>query len=155
MSAAVIELYNADGTEFLKRIDIKKAINMLWRQVAVVLEAAEGTIGPFPRPRSLALVHYRFSKWKYDRAGEQVVTRRAILRRDKHTCAYCGKQGASTIDHVFPRSRGGEDSWDNLVTACLRCNNVKSDRTPKEAGMKLLYEPRIPSFDEIYSWGKV
>ena len=54
-----------------------------------------------------------------------------MLRRDAHRCAYCGG-GASTIDHVLPRSRGGADSWENLVACCLRCNNVKGDRTPQE-----------------------
>lgn len=150
-----VELYNADGTELLKRVDMKKAINMIHRQVARPLEVEEGPlIGPYHRPRSLVLVTYRYSDWKWKRARELAVTRRGVLRRDKHTCAYCGKQ-ASTIDHVFPKSRGGADSWENLVAACLRCNNIKDDRTPKEAGMRLLFEPRVPTFEEIFSWGKV
>lgn len=151
-----VELYNADGKELLKRIDLKKAINMIHRQVAVILEADEGPqVGPYHRPRSLILVNYRYSEWKWKRARELAVTRRGVLRRDKNTCAYCGKQNATTIDHIMPKSRGGEDSWLNLVAACLKCNNYKDDRTPKEAGMKLLFEGRIPTFDEIFSWGKV
>jgi 5-methylcytosine-specific restriction endonuclease McrA len=66
-----------------------------------------------------------------------------VLRRDNHRCAYCGK-GASTIDHVLPRSRGGADSWENLVACCLRCNNVKGDRTPQEMDWELRFTPRAP-----------
>jgi 5-methylcytosine-specific restriction endonuclease McrA len=71
------------------------------------------------------------------------VTRRGVLRRDNHRCGYCGKS-ASTIDHVLPRSRGGADSWENLVACCLRCNNVKSDRTPQEMRWELRFTPRPP-----------
>jgi Restriction endonuclease len=127
---------------------------MLWRGVARVREYGEGFFGPFEMPRSVELLRYVYARWKYERKGEIAVTRRGILKRDKFTCAYCGKDTASTIDHILPRSRGGEDSWDNLVAACLKCNNVKDDRTPKEAGMRLLFEPRIPTFAEVYAWGK-
>jgi len=71
------------------------------------------------------------------------VTRRGVLRRDNHRCGYCGK-AASTIDHVMPRSRGGADSWENLVACCLRCNNTKSDRTPQEMRWELRFAPRPP-----------
>jgi 5-methylcytosine-specific restriction endonuclease McrA len=71
------------------------------------------------------------------------VTRRGVLRRDGHRCAYCGK-AATTIDHVQPRSRGGVDSWENLVACCLRCNNVKGDRTPMEMNWSLRVSPRTP-----------
>jgi 5-methylcytosine-specific restriction endonuclease McrA len=50
-----------------------------------------------------------------------------------------------TVDHVIPRSRGGEDTWENLVCACIKCNNKKGDRTPEEAGMKLLRKPMKPN----------
>ena len=71
------------------------------------------------------------------------MTRRGVLRRDGHRCAYCDKS-ASTIDHVLPRSRGGADSWENLVACCLRCNNVKGDRTPQEMNWSLRIIPRPP-----------
>jgi 5-methylcytosine-specific restriction endonuclease McrA len=66
-----------------------------------------------------------------------------VLRRDSQRCAYCSAS-ASTIDHVIPRSRGGADSWENLVACCLRCNNVKGDRTPHEMGWSLRVQPRAP-----------
>ena len=59
------------------------------------------------------------------------VTRRGVLRRDGHRCAYCRAQ-AATVDHVMPRSRGGADAWENLVACCLRCNSAKGNRTPDE-----------------------
>ena len=74
-------------------------------------------------------------------------TRTGVLRRDDYTCAYCGEYG-TTIDHVLPKSRGGSSNWDNLVTACFKCNNVKDDNTPSEAGMELLFTPREPEMTQ-------
>lgn len=152
-----VELYNQGGTEFLKRVSLKHAMQMIWRGVARAIET-DGSFntshGAFERPKTLELVRYIYTKWRYEKKVDATVTRNRILKRDKHICAYCGVSGANTIDHIQPKSRGGEDSWLNLVTACLQCNNLKDDRYPKEAGMKLKYEPRVPSFAEVYSWGR-
>ncbi|MGC8877229.1 HNH endonuclease [Thermus sp.] len=73
------------------------------------------------------------------------LNRRNVLRRDRYTCQYCGRQGGElTVDHVLPRSRGGKHTWENLVAACRACNLKKGDRTPEEAGMRLLKPPRSP-----------
>lgn len=73
------------------------------------------------------------------------LTRRNVLERDRHTCQYCNYKGDDlTLDHIIPRSRGGGDSWDNLVTACMRCNIKKGNRTPKESQMPLSRQPRKP-----------
>lgn len=73
------------------------------------------------------------------------LTRRNILRRDANKCQYCGKKATDmTIDHVVPRSRGGRDSWENLVTACVNCNNHKGNKTPEEANMPLMVQPKKP-----------
>jgi 5-methylcytosine-specific restriction endonuclease McrA len=72
------------------------------------------------------------------------VSRRGVLRRDGHRCAYCTGQ-AATVDHVVPRSRGGADSWENLVACCLRCNGVKGNRTPEEMGWRLRVRPVAPA----------
>lgn len=69
-----------------------------------------------------------------------------IYKRDGHACVYCGGTERLTLDHVEPRSRGGRDSWDNLVTACQRCNTEKGDRNPHEAGLKMRHQPFRPSF---------
>ncbi|RLV08111.1 HNH endonuclease [Streptomyces griseocarneus] len=71
-------------------------------------------------------------------------SRRGVLVRDRHRCAYCGRR-ATTVDHVVPRSRGGEDSWLNTVAACAEDNHRKADRTPEQAGMPLLTAPFEPT----------
>jgi 5-methylcytosine-specific restriction endonuclease McrA len=73
------------------------------------------------------------------------LSRKNILLRDHSQCQYCGKHlppSELTLDHVYPRSRGGESSWDNLVACCKRCNHKKGNRTPEEAGMHLVRRPR-------------
>lgn len=75
------------------------------------------------------------------------LTRKNILRRDGHKCAYCGRSDLSfTVDHILPKARGGKDTWENLVTACLICNNKKGNRTPEEAGMPLKIRPYKPNY---------
>ena len=71
------------------------------------------------------------------------VSRRAIFARDQHCCQYCGAH-ADSIDHVFPRSRGGGHHWENVAAACKPCNLAKRDRTPEEAGMRLARPCRAP-----------
>ena len=73
------------------------------------------------------------------------LTKRNIFRRDDYECQYCGSGDELTIDHIVPQSRGGEDSWTNLATACRRCNNTKNDQTPQEAGMRLRRKPSRPN----------
>ncbi len=75
-----------------------------------------------------------------------VLSRHNIFRRDSHRCQYCLATEELTLDHVVPKSRGGKSSWDNLVTACKRCNSKKGDFTPQEANMRLAQEPYKPSF---------
>ena len=72
-------------------------------------------------------------------------SRREVFRRDSYTCQYCGRKGGHlTLDHVFPRHRGGRDAWENLVTACRACNQRKGGRTPEEARMPLRRRPFEP-----------
>ena len=73
------------------------------------------------------------------------LSRKNVMLRDHYTCQYCGRSlpaSELTMDHVTPRSRGGETSWENLVTCCIACNNRKGNRTPEEAGMRLARPPR-------------
>jgi len=75
-----------------------------------------------------------------------VLTRKNILKRDSLSCQYCGTKGSPlTVDHIMPKVRGGQDSWENLTTACVSCNNKKGNRTPREANLKLLSKPRVPN----------
>ena len=80
------------------------------------------------------------------RRKDIVLSRKNILKRDNHTCQYCGIRSVPmTIDHIVPRQRGGEDSWYNLVAACVVCNTRKGNRTPKAAQMKLVKRARKPT----------
>ncbi len=88
---------------------------------------------------------------RYDRTPRVTVrlTRRNLMFRDAHQCQYCGKRPPLrelNIDHVVPRSRGGDDSWENLVTACRPCNLRKGGKTPEEATMRLARRPFRPKW---------
>lgn len=79
------------------------------------------------------------------------LTNRGLFRRDQQICAYCAQVFHSellTRDHVQPKSKGGKDRWENVVTACSGCNRYKDDRTPEQANMKLVYVPYAPSRSE-------
>jgi len=137
------------GYEPLQRVSLAHAVRMLHRQVAVVEEAVDGrTFGPYPLPRVLRLVRYVQMRWR-NRRGIPTWSRSGMLERDGHVCAYCGTSGATTVDHVVPRSRGGGSSWLNTVAACLDCNHRKRDRTPQEAGMRLRFEPHVPTHRDV------
>lgn len=86
-----------------------------------------------------------------EKAGKVILSNKTLFARDKHTCAYCGdtfSNGQLSRDHVHPVSRGGENTWMNCVTACIKCNTAKGARTPKEFGHELLYVPYEPSHFE-------
>ncbi|WP_245930031.1 HNH endonuclease [Allonocardiopsis opalescens] len=120
---------------------------MLVRQVAVVEEVVEGaTFGTFPVPRVLRLVRYVTMKWRYGRTPSW--SKRGVHLRENGRCAYCERPG-DTVDHIVPVSRGGPSDWLNTVLACGPCNNRKRDRTPAEAGMRLLVTPRVPPWGEV------
>lgn len=80
--------------------------------------------------------------------GDKRKSSRAVFRRDSNLCAYCGNSfhdSQLTLDHVIPSSRGGDNSWKNLISACFPCNNRKGSRTPDEAGMPLRFKPFVPT----------
>jgi 5-methylcytosine-specific restriction endonuclease McrA len=126
--------------EPLHRVSVPHAIRMLVRQVAVIEEHGEATIGPFMVPKVLRLVRYVVMRWLH--RGTPACTKSGVKARDGR-CGYCGGP-ADTVDHIVPRSRGGERTWENSVAACFACNNRKANRTPKEAGMRLLVTPCVP-----------
>jgi 5-methylcytosine-specific restriction endonuclease McrA len=132
------------GYEPLAVVSFKRALVLVMNDKATVVERVDGdpvwgARGSYDRPAVILLTRYV----RIPGARRVPVTRRGVLRRDGHRCGYCGK-GATTIDHVLPRSRGGVDSWENLVACCLRCNNLKSDRTPQEMGWALRWVPQPP-----------
>ncbi len=95
----------------------------------------------FPLPTVIRLHKYVYLPYR-----GVMLTRQNIFRRDGHQCQYCGTSTDLTLDHVLPKSRSGKSSWDNLTTACKRCNSRKGDFTPEEAGMTLRQRPYKPSF---------
>ena len=86
------------------------------------------------------------------------LSRRLLFAQDRHLCAYCGAVchfGDLSMDHIVPASRGGGDTWNNLVTACRPCNQRKANRTPHEARMPLLYVPYAPNrYEDIIVRGR-
>jgi CRISPR/Cas system Type II protein with McrA/HNH and RuvC-like nuclease domain len=73
------------------------------------------------------------------------INRHRIYRRDNYQCVYCGSKRELTLDHVIPKSKGGGNNWENLVTSCSKCNVKKADRTPEEAKMKMSHKPYVPT----------
>jgi 5-methylcytosine-specific restriction endonuclease McrA len=131
----------------MSRVNIKRAIVLLVTGKAEPLDFTTGN-GWLVRSPSTAIhvpeqIRLTFGNkerlWKLP-----PVNRREVLRRDTHSCQYCGSKKHLTLDHVMPRSKGGLHTWDNVVTACERCNSRKGDRTPIEAGMALKTKPKAP-----------
>ncbi len=98
------------------------------------------------------------SHYRLDRGYTPPLCNETLFQRDGHICLYCGEhfhKRELSRDHVTPVSRGGQDTWNNLVTACIRCNLQKAGRTPEEAGMQLLAIPFTPTHAEyIYLQGR-
>ena len=94
-----------------------------------------------PLPRTILLAEYVYVAHRVTVTDSSRATFAGIFDRDGRQCAYCAAR-ATTIDHVQPRSRNGPNTWGNLVACCSSCNQRKADRTPAEAGMRLLWEPK-------------
>ena len=91
-------------------------------------------------------------KGKFKHTRKQVaLTNHNLFRRDLNTCGYCGRffvDEKLTRDHIMPKSRGGKDTWTNVIAACKKCNNHKDNKTPDEAGMELIWVPYQPVREE-------
>jgi len=115
---------------------IEEYENKTFREVRISSPSTEISL-----PFIVSLVEFVYDPYaSFLRSNSKIATKRAILTRDEFTCAYCGKK-ADTVDHIQPQSRGGQNTWTNLIAACKKCNNKKADRTPQEANMKLLWQP--------------
>jgi 5-methylcytosine-specific restriction endonuclease McrA len=139
---ALILLYGGSGRALDERGDSYEFGDWLQLPVRSADEAIPIVNGALRVPRVLQLLHY-------DRVPHPGVrlTRRNLMLRDGWSCQYCGRRGSPrelNVDHVLPRSRGGNDSWENLVVACHPCNRKKGRLTPREAEMPLLSTPHRP-----------
>lgn len=131
--------------EPLSTVALRRAVVLVMRNKAVVEQAhpglkvrAEQLEIPVPqviRLRKFVKVPFR---------ARAAWSRRGVLVRDRHQCAYGGRR-ATTVDHLVPRARGGGDTWLNTVAACTTDNHRKADRTPAQAGMRLLVQPFEPT----------
>jgi 5-methylcytosine-specific restriction endonuclease McrA len=135
--------------EPLNVVSVRRAVILLLKEKAEVVEAAEALLRSermaLPVPLVIRLVYYV----RIPRRFSLPLSRRTVLARDHYICQYCGSQPGKahlTIDHVLPRSRGGETEWENVVTACGPCNRHKGNRTPEEANMPLHRRPRRPRY---------
>jgi 5-methylcytosine-specific restriction endonuclease McrA len=118
----------------------KRAITLLFKDKAESIEASGKLVnGKYILPFVIKLKNYVPMP-----LNGMVLSRKNIFLRDNFVCQYCGKEGNLTIDHILPKSRGGDDSWSNTVVCCVRCNNKKGDKTLEEAGMKLAGTPYKP-----------
>ena len=123
---------------------VRRAVVLLYHSKAEMLENGSGFIHSasfnFPVPSVIRLAYIV----KRPRLVRKL-TRLEVFNRDQYTCQYCGKETRQlTLDHVVPRYRGGEHTWENVVSACIPCNRRKAGRTPEQAGMRLIRHPTPP-----------
>jgi 5-methylcytosine-specific restriction endonuclease McrA len=156
----------------IRIIDARRAFTMLAKEIAEVISLEDGSFHnyDFSSWSDIADLQHEYEldnhEWVrtaritlavpkivrvlgYDKLPKQEVrlTRRNIYARDANTCQYCGKKSSTrelSLDHVLPRVQGGSESWANLVCSCVKCNAKKGGRTPKQAHMRLIREPKKP-----------
>jgi 5-methylcytosine-specific restriction endonuclease McrA len=152
--------------EPLAVIPARRALSLLMRErvdaatedlIKIASPASELAIPAVLRLRRYIHVPRRGVRW----------SRRGVLLRDGYQCIYCGirsgeRRGSHilhkdefTVDHLIPRSRSGKNTWGNTACACPACNQRKGDRTPHEAAMSLLWEPKTPRVDYLVASGSI
>jgi 5-methylcytosine-specific restriction endonuclease McrA len=160
-------------------VSVRRAFTLLFRELAEVVHVEQGQYANynFESWREISELKAKFKEphedWVkavnfeiqvprvirllfYDRLPKQAVrfNRRNIFARDANRCQYCGKRFPTSelsLDHVLPRSRGGETSWENIVCSCVKCNVKKGGRTPHEAHMQLIRQPVCPKRSPMLS----
>jgi 5-methylcytosine-specific restriction endonuclease McrA len=128
--------------EPLNVTSVRRAHVLVFKGKAEVLEELRQPLrsasDTYPWPHVIRLVSYV----RVPRSVQRKISRRALFARDNWRCVYCGTTtGRLTLDHVVPRSRGGDSVWENVVTSCAPCNLRKGNRLPEEVAMHL---PRLP-----------
>ena len=159
-------------------INVRRAFGLLYRDLAEVLDVDDGRYANYDFETWLEMSELRAEEqhegddWvrsvnfailvprvirllKFDRVPKLSTrfNRRNLFARDNNQCQYCARVFPSSqlsIDHVMPRSRNGGTTWDNVVACCVRCNTKKGGRTPQEAHMKLLKQPRKPKHNPMF-----
>lgn len=140
-----ILVLNADGTP-INMASFKKGFLLILKGKAQVLAYEDTTPAnsekeSFKRPIVIQLNKYIVMPYK-----KLNLSKTNIFRRDNYTCVYCGSKTNLTLDHITPKSFGGKNTWENLVTACFPCNHRKGARTPEQANMRMVGKPIMPSY---------
>lgn len=160
-------------------VNVRRAFSLLYKAMAEVIDLDDGHYANYDFESWLLISEFRATDhdqpchedwvrsvnfsvqvprvirlYNYDRVPKHTLrfNRRNLFARDGHRCQYCGDAkplSQLSLDHVLPRSRGGGTTWENTVCCCLACNTRKGCRTPKEARMKLLTNPRKPRFNPL------
>ena len=124
-------------------VPVRRAVVLVLKQKAEVFHASDRELrserASLPVPSVIRLTYFV----KVPFRARAALNRRAVFARDGNRCQYCGG-AAENIDHVLPRSRGGQHVWENVVAACRPCNTRKEDRLPHEAGLTLRRRPVAP-----------
>jgi len=140
--------------EPLTIVPVHRAVRLVLDGKAEIVEEDDGKRfrserRTLPWPSVIRLVRYVHVPYRFRRQ----VTNTFLFARDDYTCQYCGRHRSElrgrqflTRDHILPVSRGGGNSWDNVVTSCSACNNRKGGRLPREAGLSLLSQPTEPNY---------
>lgn len=126
----------------------QKGYKLVWKGKAEVVKEDPTdvimTSRSIARPKVIRLLTYLYLPYRRLNLSKQ-----NVYRRDGFKCVYCGSGANLTLDHVLPRSRGGDNSWENLVTCCRKCNAKKDDRTPEEARMRMRHKSFVPTFSHL------
>jgi 5-methylcytosine-specific restriction endonuclease McrA len=131
----------------MSRIPLRRAVALLVTGLAEPVDYLSGQVWEVRSPSLVLQVpeHIRMTSGNPERHWKvPPVNRRGVLARDNHGCQYCGSRHGLTLDHVMPRSKGGLHTWENVVTACARCNGLKGDKLIHETQMQLRSKPKAP-----------
>ena len=135
---------NADGTP-INITTLKRGFGLYYKgKVDILKEYPQPIIGgssTYKRPSVIIMreyINFPFRKVRLNRHN--------ILKRDDNKCVYCGSKERLTLDHVIPKSKGGGNTWENLVTCCFSCNFKKDNKTYKEVGFTMSHKPFRPTF---------
>jgi 5-methylcytosine-specific restriction endonuclease McrA len=128
----------------------RRAVVLIYQGKAEMIENGLGYIHTIRDTIELPSV-IRVAKLVHRPRRQRKMTRYEIFNRDRYTCQYCGIQSRHlTLDHVIPRYRGGQHTWENVVSACSACNRRKAGKTPREANMKLIRQPAPPTGSPLF-----
>jgi len=143
-----VTIYFSNGNTVQREVELSKAVKLSMKENVIIPADTElielhGQNTTLLIPLSMTFVINASPDFKHTAK----ISRFMLYKRDNAKCSYCGKeitQKESTIDHIKPKSKGGLNVWENIALSCKPCNVFKNDRTPEEAGMKLLVTPYNP-----------